>query len=137
MNFQLNFKSGKPAYLQIVEQVKFAAASGALRQGEPLPSIRPLAEELRINRNTVAKAYAELESEGVIETRPGKGSVLAENHSPLRKAVRNEILTEAIDHAIVRAHHLQIEPEELLSLVESRLEHFKAKVAKANQEEDK
>ncbi len=137
MNFQLNFKSGKPAYLQIVEQVKFAAAAGALRQGEPLPSIRPLAEELRINRNTVAKAYAELESEGVIETRPGKGSVLAENHSPLRKAVRNEILTEAIDHAIVRAHHLQIEPEELLSLIESRLEHFKAKVSASNREERK
>ena len=136
MNFQLNFKSGTPAYLQIVEQIKYAAATGVLRQGEPLPSIRPLAEELRINRNTVAKAYAELEGEGVIETRPGKGSVLAENNSPLRKAVRNEILTEAIDHAIVRAHHLQIAPEELLSLVQARLEHFKAKVAKSNQEQE-
>ena len=136
MNFQLNFKSGKPAYLQIVEQVKYAAAAGALRQGEPLPSIRPLAEELRINRNTVAKAYAELERVGVIETRPGKGSVLAENNSPLRKAVRNEILTEAIDHAIVRAHHLQIDAEELLRLVESRLEHFKTKLAESKKEEE-
>jgi len=56
VNLQLNFKSGKPVYLQIVDQVKAAAASGALRSGEPLPSIRPLAEELRVNRNTIAKA---------------------------------------------------------------------------------
>ena len=57
MLIQLNFKSGKPVYLQVVDQVKAAAASGALRVGEPLPSIRPLAEQLRVNRNTVAKAY--------------------------------------------------------------------------------
>ena len=64
MLIQLNFKSGKPVYLQVVDQVKSAAASGALRTGEPLPSIRPLAEQLRINRNTVAKAYAELKGRG-------------------------------------------------------------------------
>ena len=68
MRFQLNYKSGKPVYLQMVDQVKAAAASGAVRDGDPLPSIRPLAEELRVNRNTVAKAYAELESQGVIQT---------------------------------------------------------------------
>ena len=54
MRFQLNFKSGKPVYLQVVDQVKAAAASGALRAGEPLPSIRPLAESLRLNRNTTS-----------------------------------------------------------------------------------
>ena len=72
MLIQLNFKSGKPVYLQVVDQVKAAAASGALRTGEPLPSIRPLAEQLRINRNTVAKAYTELEGQGVIETIAGR-----------------------------------------------------------------
>ena len=65
MRFQLNFKSGKPVYLQLVDQVKVAAASGAVQPGEALPSIRPLAEELRVNRNTIAKAYTELESQGV------------------------------------------------------------------------
>ena len=59
MLIQLNFKSGLPVYLQIAEQIRAAAASGALRAGEPLPGIRPLAEQLRINRNTVAKAYSE------------------------------------------------------------------------------
>ena len=132
MQFQLNFKSGKPAYLQLVEQIKYAAATGALRPGEALPSIRPLAEELRLNRNTVAKAYAELESAGVIETHPGKGCFLTENNSPMRKAVRQEIVAEAIDYAIVQAHHLQIPPEEFQKLVQQRLEHFETEAEKSS-----
>ena len=88
MRFQLNFKSGKPVYLQLVDQVKAAAASGAVRRGEGLPSIRPLAETLRVNRNTVAKAYAELESQGIIETVAGKGCFVRTNNSPFRKEVR-------------------------------------------------
>ena len=64
--------------------------AGAVRPGEPLPSIRPLAEELRVNRNTIAKAYAELESQGVIETIPGKGCFVKANHSPLKKEVRQQ-----------------------------------------------
>jgi len=122
MLLQVNFKSGKPVYLQVVDQIKAAAASGALRPGEALPSIRPLAEELRVNRNTVAKAYAELESLGVIETQPGKGCFLKENHSPLRKEIRRKLLTEEIDQAIVMAHHLQVDGPEFLKLVEERME---------------
>ena len=121
MLFQINFKSGLPIYLQIVDQIKTAAASGALRAGEPLPSIRPLAEDLRVNRNTVAKAYSELESLGVIETLPGRGCFLKENHSALRKEVRRKLLTEEIDQAIVQAHHLQVSREEFLKLVHERL----------------
>src|SRR5215212_10601503 len=97
MIFQVDFKTGKPVYLQLVDQVRYAAASGALRPGEPLPSIRPLAEELRVNRNTIAKAYAELESQGVIETLPGKGCFLKENHSPLKKDIRRKLLIDEID----------------------------------------
>ncbi|MEJ2245696.1 MAG: GntR family transcriptional regulator, partial [Acidobacteriota bacterium] len=82
MMIQINFKSGKPVYLQVVDQIKTAAASGALKPGEPLPTIRPLAEELRLNRNTIAKAYAELENQGVIETLPGKGSFVKSDASP-------------------------------------------------------
>src|SRR5499425_2058502 len=106
MIIQLNFKSGMPVYLQVVEQIKAAAASGALKTGEALPCIRPLAEELRVNRNTIAKAYSELESMGVIETVPGKGCFLKENHSPLKKEVRRKMLVEEIDQVIVQAHHL-------------------------------
>ena len=122
MLLQINFKSGKPAYLQIVDQVKAAAASGALQPGEALPSIRPLAEELRLNRNTVAKAYSELESLGVIETLPGKGCFLKENHPPLRKEIRRKLLIEEIDQAIVMAHHLQVPGPEFLDLIQQRMD---------------
>ena len=127
MLLQIDFKSGKPVYLQLVDQIRYAAASGGLRTGEPLPTIRPLAEELRVNRNTVAKAYAELESQGVIETVPGKGCFLKEVGSPLTKTARNDLLTQEIDRAIIAAHHLQISDGDLLSLVKKRLENFERK----------
>ena len=125
MVIQLNFKSGKPVYLQVVDQIKSAAASGVLQSGESLPSIRPLAEELRINRNTVAKAYAELENQGVIETIAGKGCFVTQNHSPFKKAVRDKMLADDVDAAIVQAHHLQVNEKDFLELVKERLEVFK------------
>ncbi len=122
MLLQISYKSGTPIYLQIVDQIKDAAASGALQPGEALPSIRPLAEELRVNRNTIAKAYSELESLGVIETLPGKGCFLKENHSVLRKEVRRKMLIEEIDRAVVQAHHLQVPRDEFLELIHERMD---------------
>jgi GntR family transcriptional regulator len=127
MMFQIDFKSGKPVYLQLADQIRYAAASGSLRPGDPLPSIRPLAEELRVNRNTVAKAYTELESQGVIETLPGKGCFLKENHSPFTKQVKNKLLIAEIDEAVVMAHHLQVDREKFLALVRERLDYFERK----------
>jgi GntR family transcriptional regulator len=131
MRIHLNFKGGKPVYLQVVDQVKSAAASGALRAGEPLPSIRPLAEELRINRNTIAKAYAELESQGVIETIAGKGCFLRPNNTPFKKAVRLELLTQEIDEAVTQAHHLMVGKAEFLELAEARFDAFEDHRARA------
>jgi len=133
MTFQIDFKTGKPVYLQLVDQIRYAAASGALRAGEPLPSIRPLAEELRVNRNTIAKAYAELESQGVIETVPGKGCFLKDGNSPFTKKVRDQLLIKEVDEAVVTAHHLQVDRTDFLALVKERLDHFERKVA-ANKE---
>ncbi len=124
MIVQVNFKSGVPVYLQLVEQIMQAAASGVLRPGDPLPSIRPLAEELRVNRNTVAKAYAELESQGIIETQAGRGCFLAANHSPFKKEVRRQLLAEAVDAAIIKAHHLQVKREDFEKVVTDRLDTF-------------
>ena len=124
MMFQIDFKSGKPVYLQLVDQIRYAAAAGSLRPGESLPSIRPLAEELRVNRNTIAKAYAELESQGVIETLPGKGCFLKENNSPFTRQVKNKLLLTEIDEAVVMAHHLQVDREKFLALVKERLDYF-------------
>src|SRR6185369_3489644 len=117
MLLQINFKSGKPVYLQVVDQIKAAAASGVVQSGEPLPSIRPLAEELRVNRNTIAKAYGELESQGVIETIPGKGCFVKANNSPLKKEVRRKLLEGEIDQVIVQAHHLQVGQQEFVEMV--------------------
>jgi len=129
MLIEIDFKSGLPVYLQVVEQVKVAAASGALRPGEPLPSIRPLAEQLRINRNTVAKAYAELEAEGVIESIAGKGCFLKESGSPFSRQTRMQKLSQAIDAAIVQAHHSLVSDRDFLGLVKERLVVFAEKKA--------
>src|SRR6266545_7786219 len=131
MRLHLSFKSGKPVYLQIVDQVRSAAATGAIKAGDSLPSIRPLAEELRVNRNTVAKAYAELESQGVIETIVGKGCFVRTNNSPFKKDVRRKLLAESIDEAVVHAHHLQIAKDEFLRLGEERFAVFEQKRARA------
>lgn len=127
MLLQINYKSGKPVYLQVVDQIKAAAAAGTLQSGEPLPTIRPLAEELRVNRNTIAKAYTELENQGVIETIPGKGCFVRPNNSPLKKDVRRKLLAEEIDQVLVQAHHLQVPPAEFLELVRERLRSFEEK----------
>jgi len=134
MLLQINYKSGKPVYLQVVDQIKAAAASGAMQAGESLPSIRPLAEDLRVNRNTIAKAYTELESQGVIETIPGKGCFLKPNNSPLKKEVRRKLLIDEIDQVVVQAHHLQVTRDEFLGIVRERLDAIEKK-KRANEQE--
>ena len=98
MIFRPNASSGVPIYLQLMEQVKHAIETGALRAGDQLPGIRPLAEELVINPNTVAKAYRELEHDGVIELRHGAGAFVT-------GAAREKKLTERLKagQAIVAA----------------------------------
>ena len=127
MLFQINFKSAKPVYLQLVDQVKSAAAAGLLRPGDALPSIRPLSEDLRVNRNTVAKAYGQLESDGIIETQPGRGCFVRAASSPLRKDARRKLLVADIDDVIVHAHHLQVSADDLLDLVQERFDALAAR----------
>jgi len=134
MVFELNYKSAKPVYLQVVDQVKAAVASGAARAGDALPSIRPLAEELRVNRNTIAKAYGELEGQGVIETLAGKGCFITGQASPLRKDARMKLVTEEIDDAVIAAHHLQVDKPEFLRLAADRFQAFAKRRARALQD---
>ena len=127
MILQIDFQAGKPVYLQLADQIRYAAASGRLSPGDPLPALRPLAEELRINRNTIAKAYSELEAQGIIETIPGKGFFLKQNQSPYTQRVRQQMLLTEIDEAVVMAHHLQVNREKFLELVNERLDYFEQK----------
>ncbi len=129
MFIQINFQSGLPAYLQVVDQVKAATATGRLKTGDALPTIRALAEQLRINRNTVAKAYTELENQGIIENLVGKGCFVAGNHSPYTQELRRKMMTEAVDAVLVQAHHLQVRKEDLIELIQERLEVLNGKLA--------
>jgi GntR family transcriptional regulator len=124
MQWNIDYHSGVPVYLQLTAQVKSAIASGALRDGDQLPSVRALAEELRVNRNTVAKAWGELEHEGVIENRQGSGCFVRTQVTPLKKAARTERLTPAVDALIVQAHTLQVPEDALKALVDERLAEF-------------
>jgi GntR family transcriptional regulator len=133
MLLEVDFKSGKPVYLQLVDQVRYAAASGVIRHGEPLPSVRVLAEQLRVNRNTVAKAYSELEGQGIIETLPGKGCFLKDGATPFTKQVKQKLLITEIDEAVVTAHHLQVDRAAFLKLVDERLDYFEKKIAQAKE----
>jgi GntR family transcriptional regulator len=134
MVFELNYKSAKPVYLQVVDQVKAAVASGAARAGDALPSIRPLAEELRVNRNTIAKAYGELEHQGVIETLAGRGCFITNQPSPLRKDARLKLLTEEMDDAVIAALHLQVDRAEFVRLAADRFESFAKRRERALQD---
>jgi GntR family transcriptional regulator len=77
MLFKLNPSAGQPLYLQLMQQIRHAVENGALRQGDQLPGIRSLAEELVISPTTVAKAYSELEHEGLLELRQGSGAFIS------------------------------------------------------------
>jgi GntR family transcriptional regulator len=127
MIFQIDLQAGKPVYLQLADQVRNAAASGRLRPGDSLPALRPLAEELRINRNTIAKAYAELEGQGIIETIHGKGFFLKKANPHFTPEARERLVLTEIDEAVVAAHHLQVPRDKFLSLVKDRLDYFERK----------
>lgn len=113
--------SGTPIYRQIVDQVRQAVASGVLKAGDKLPSVRDLAVELAVNPNTIAKAYQELERDGVIETPRGKGSFVADRDHGLSEAERLRQLTETVDRLVAEAYRLRVDPETTVSVLRERL----------------
>ena len=121
MLFRPNPSSGVPIYLQLMEQVKYAIETGALRPGDQLPGIRPLAEELVINLNTIAKAYRELEHEGVIELRHGSGAFVAKQ-ARAGKHVHTLRDAQALVAAMVKRLRARgLNEEEIRRLVEAEL----------------
>src|SRR4051794_18958139 len=116
-----NPASGVPIYLQLMEQVKHAIETGALRPGEQLPGIRPLAEELVINPNTVAKAYRELEHEGVIELRHGAGAFVSQNGRAKKTTDKLRAGLALVAAAVERLRSRGITDEEIRRLFEAAL----------------
>ena len=117
--FRVNPTSGVPMYLQLMEQVKHAVETGALRPGEQLPAIRRLAEELVMNPNTVVRAYRELEHEGIVDLRHGSGAFITES-----VVGRSKLMHKAqtvVQSAIERLASLGLAEEEMRRVFESAL----------------
>ena len=121
MLFRTNPSSGVPIYLQLMEQVKHAIETGALKAGDQLPGIRPLAEELVINPNTVAKAYRELEHEDVIELRHGAGAFVSGSARGRKAAERVRAGQAIVAAAVEKLHARGMSDEEIRRLVEAEL----------------
>lgn len=120
MQMHISSSNGVAIYQQIVNQVKYLVASGRLAPGEELPPIRVLAERLLINPNTVARAYRELESAGIVEKRRTAGTYVSDQGSPLARRERMRILTERVDLLLAEAQQMGISFEDLVKLVEQR-----------------
>ena len=106
-----------PIYRQIVNQVKYLVASGRLSTGDEVPPIRRLAEDLLINPNTVARAYRDLERAGVFSSRPGSGTRVSSNGSPLSREEKMRILGERAMGLVAEARQLGVDVEEVVELV--------------------
>jgi GntR family transcriptional regulator len=130
MEFRLEASSRLPIYRQIVQQVREGVARGHLTFGEQLPSVRELSRILVVNPNTIARAYVELEHEGILNNQPGRGVFVAEPRAQLAKDVRRRRLIELIDKFLTEAVHLGFSEADVLRLLAARSEQFQWEPAK-------
>ena len=122
MRLRLDSESGVPFYQQVVQQVKRLIAAGAVAPGDRLPTVRELAAEMVLNPNTVARAYQDLEREGVVETRRGQGTFACAPSLRLGPAERTQIVAALLDQALLEARHLGLSTEEVVALLNARIE---------------
>jgi GntR family transcriptional regulator len=122
MEIQVDFESGVPIYMQLVDRIKQMVASGQLQPGQQLPTMRQLAADLRINYNTVGRAYTILDQEGVISTQQGRGTYIATRLSEEQiHRMRLDKLRSMVGQVIVEALVLGYSPQEIEDVVEERL----------------
>ena len=122
MFINIDPSSGLPIYLQIAQQIKTSVAMGRLQPEEPLPSVRQLAVELAVNPNTVARAYLDLEIEGVIYKRQGAGTFVSSQGVRVSKGERRRVLNELLEKALVEGVNLGLTERELRDAFEGVLE---------------
>ena len=135
MQIQINNAESRPVYQQIIDQIKRDIALGRLAKGEKLMTVRELAARLVINPNTIAKAYRQLEQEGVISTRPGSGAFVAQLDSQLSESVRQKIIQDQIERLCVDAVHMQIDKDRLHRWFKESLDPFKFTLDKRTADE--
>ncbi len=124
MDLRIDPASAIPLYAQVADQIKALVATRALRPGDPVLSVRELATQLRINRNTAAKAYQILEGEGVLESRVGQGTFVGSAGPRWSRQERLRRMERSLDRSLVEAYHLEIPFEEVPSVLEGRIESF-------------
>jgi GntR family transcriptional regulator len=129
LQFSISPTSGLPIYEQLIDQICAGVARGQLRPDQRLPSVRELSQLLVVNPNTVARAYTELEREGVLYTRPGLGVFVAPIPSPLSKKSRRERLISHVDRLLVDAVRSGFSAEELLDFVAQRAKQYQWNLA--------
>ena len=127
MQIHVSDSGGTPFYQQVVTQIKFLVASGRLEEGEQLPPVRKLAEQLLINPNTVARAYRELEAEGVVASKRGAGVFVSDAGSPLSRKEKTRILGERIDALLTESQQLGFDLEAVVKLIRQRSTQFESK----------
>jgi DNA-binding transcriptional regulator YhcF (GntR family) len=122
MNLELDFRSGIPIYLQVVDRIKEMIADGQLKPGGQLPTVRALATELRVNFNTVARAYRILDEAGVISTQQGRGTYILENPPPgVSESMRRAAFATLTDRYLADALRLGFSPEEILAALRQQM----------------
>src|SRR6188768_4202521 len=119
MEFQVDTTTRVPIYRQLMDQIRLAVARGRLKPGSRLPSVRELSRQLVVNPNTIARVYTELEREGVLNTRPGRGVFVAQPNGELNDQARRERLRTAMDSLLTEAVHLGFTAEQVLALLTS------------------
>lgn len=124
MGFHISTASRLPIYQQLAQQIREAIARGELQPEASLPSVRQLSRELIVNPNTVARAYTELEREGLLVSRPGRGIFVAQPRNDLTRAARDRRLSELLDRWLTEAVHLGFSADEVLRLVGQRVREF-------------
>src|SRR5580700_3075016 len=124
MTLYVDTASRLPIYQQLAQQIREALARGELQPDAGLPSVRQLSRELVINPYTVARAYTELEREGLLISRPGRGIFVAQPRNELTRAARDRRLTEQIDRWLTEAVHLGYAADEVLARVAQRVRQF-------------
>jgi len=124
MPFHLAITPGgdTPIYRQIAEGVRRAILAGKVAPGDPLPSVRALAEELVVNPNTVMRAFADLAREGLVDAQPGRGFFIAERRQPYSRTERERRLRAAVETFVHAIAFLDFKPAEVLAPLRERLE---------------
>jgi len=137
MNLEIDFRSGIPIYLQVVESIKEHVASGRLSPGDQLPTVRSLALELRVNFNTIARAYRILDETGIISTQQGRGTYVMNTPPPeVSEKIRQNALKALTQRYVADAERLGALPEELTQILNSQLTHYQQTGHLSNLEPD-